>query len=155
MPKYSEESILSAIKDVKAGISQRQAAKRWKIPRTTLQERLSGRTSRAESHEFSQRLSREQESHLVRWILAQANLGLAPTHQQVRDFVIRIIRRGGDDQPLGKRWMEGFLRRNPEVRTVSGKTADLCHLNEAMPKIHVRSRNIFVFAVSRRSGGAS
>jgi 4-hydroxybenzoate polyprenyltransferase len=135
MPKYSEESIRSAINDVENGISQRKAAQRWKIPRTTLQERLNGRTTRKESHEFCQRLSEQQESHLAQWILAQANLGFAPTHKQVKEFATTIIRSGGDDQPLGKRWMEGFIRRNPEVRTVRGKSIDSCRLNRATTKI--------------------
>jgi hypothetical protein len=121
-----EADIFSALKDIKNGISQRKAAARWGIPRSTLQKRLSGSQPRSDAFESLQRLSKEQESHLVGWILVQANLDLPPTHQQVKEIASRIVRAGGDDQPLGKHWMEGFLRRNPEVRTVRGKPIDSC-----------------------------
>lgn len=126
-----ESAIFSALKDIENGISQRKAAARWGVPRTTLQRRLTGSQPRLDAFESLQRLSKEQESHLVGWILVQTNLGLPPTHQQVKEIASRIVRAGGDDQPLGKHWMEGFLRRNPEVRTVRGKPIDSRRLNGA------------------------
>lgn len=120
MTDSMESAILSALKDIENGISQRKAAQRWGIPRTTLQSRLNGRQARSDAYESYQRLSKEQECHLVGWILVQTNLGLPPTHQQVKEIAQRIVKAGGNDQPLGKHWMEGFLRRNPEVRTVRG-----------------------------------
>lgn len=135
MPPYSEEFIASAIEDVENGISQRKAAQRWGIPRSTLQERLSGRVTRSEANEHRQRLSRYQETHLVQWILSQEALGFALTHYQVREFVARIIKAGGDEEPLGKAWMEGFLRRNPEIKTIRGRPMDSLHVNGARVKI--------------------
>jgi DDE superfamily endonuclease/Tc5 transposase DNA-binding domain/helix-turn-helix, Psq domain len=126
-----ENAILGALKDIENGVSQRKAAQRWGIPRSTLQKRLNGSQSRSDAFESLQRLSKEQEYHLVQWILVQTNLGLPPTHQTVKEFATRIIKAGGDDQPLGKHWIEGFLRRNPEVRTVRGKPIDSCRLNGA------------------------
>ncbi|UKZ52733.1 hypothetical protein TrVGV298_006518 [Trichoderma virens] len=52
------------------------------------------------------------------WILSSDALGFAPSYQEVRDFAAKVAKLGGDDQPLGKRWLEGFLRRNPEVKNV-------------------------------------
>ncbi|KAL7917953.1 hypothetical protein ACQKWADRAFT_305439 [Trichoderma austrokoningii] len=37
-----EAAIFSALKDIQNGISQRKAAARWGIPRSTLQKRLNG-----------------------------------------------------------------------------------------------------------------
>jgi hypothetical protein len=121
MTESIENAISFAIKDVQDGVSQRKAAERWGVPRSTLQKRLSGSQPRSNANEHLQRLSKQQESHMVRWILIQSNLGLPPTHQEVREFATRVIKVGGDDEPLGKRWIEGFLRRNPEVRTARGK----------------------------------
>jgi 4-hydroxybenzoate polyprenyltransferase len=135
MPNYTEEIIRFAIQDVENGISLRKAAERWAIPRSTLHSRIHGRVTRNEANEHNQRLSPLQELHLVGWILGQGALGLAPTHQQVRELAARVVRAGGDDQPLGKAWMEGFLRRNPEVKTVRGKPIDSCRLNGATTKI--------------------
>lgn len=135
MPSYSEKDLLEAIKDVESGISQRKAAQRWGVPKTTLHDRLNGTLNKYDAQEHTQRLSRQQETHLVQWILTQEALGLAPTHQQVREFAGRVIKAGGDNIPLGKAWMEGFLRRNPEVRTVRGKPLDSCRLHGASTKI--------------------
>ncbi|KAJ0161391.1 hypothetical protein CTA2_6302 [Colletotrichum tanaceti] len=33
----------------------------------------------------------------------------------------RILKDGGDSQPLGRKWMEGFSRRNPAVKTLRTK----------------------------------
>lgn len=143
MPSYSEKGILEAIKDVESGISQRKAAQRWGIPKTTLHDRLNSTVNKYDAQEHTQRLSRQLETHLVQWILAQEALGLAPLHQQVREFASRVIKAGGDDVPLGKAWMEGFLRRNPEVRTVRGKPLDSCRLNGATTKINKAFLSVF------------
>lgn len=140
MVEYTESSILSAIQDVENGTSQRKASQRWGIPRSTLQARLTGHVTRSEANEHRQRLSKEQEHHLVGWILSSGALGFAPTHDQVKEFATRVLRAGGDDQPLGKRWMEGFMRRNPEVKGIRGKTVDSNHLNRVSKKMNTRKR---------------
>lgn len=121
MTKSSEDSIASALEAIQNGVSQRKAAKRWGVPRSTLQKRLNGSKSRSDANEYLQRLSKQQESHLAEWILVQSNLGLPLTRQQIKEFASRIVKAGGNDQPLGKRWIEGFLRRNPEIRTIRGR----------------------------------
>jgi hypothetical protein len=85
-----------------------------------LQDRLNGGESLQASHEGQQRLSAIQEA-----------LGLPPTHQQLREFATRILAAQGDTQPLGKRWINSFLRRNPEIGTVRGKGMDSARLNSA------------------------
>lgn len=121
MPESTEKSIASALEAIQNGLSQRKAAKRWGIPRSTLQKRLNGSQSRSDANEYLQRLSRQQESHLAEWVLVQSNLGLPLTRQQIQEFASRIVKQGGNDQPLGKRWIDGFLRRNPEIKTVRGR----------------------------------
>lgn len=121
MPESTENSIASALEAIQNGLSQRKAAKRWGIPRSTLQKRLNGSQSRSDANKHLQRLSRQQESHLAEWVLVQSNLGLPLTRQQIQEFASRIVKQSGNDQPLGKRWIDGFLRRNPEIRTVRGR----------------------------------
>ena len=69
MPRYSENSICLAIQDVENGISLRKAAQRWGIPRSTLHDRLTGTVTRNEANEHNQRLSKQQETNLVNWVL--------------------------------------------------------------------------------------
>lgn len=114
------------------------------IPKTTLYNYLNSTVNKYNAQEHTQRLSRQQETHLVQWILTQEALGLGPTHQQVREFTGRVIKAGGDDVLLGKAWMEGFLRRNPEVRTVRGKPLDSCRLYRAITRL---IQEFFLFLV--------
>jgi hypothetical protein len=121
MPKYTEKDLQEAVREVQQGTSQRSAAKRWHIPRATLQDRLNGGISHAEAHECRQRFSRQQEKLLSRWICHLAALGVPPTQAQFEEFASRILVVHGDSQPLGKHWVQGFLRRNVEVKLVKGK----------------------------------
>ena len=99
-----EHAIQLAISDLGAGIysSQRAAAKAYGIPRSTLQERLKGRTSSALSHQHQQRLTPLQEDFLVEWILEEDARGYPPPHARAREMANRILRINGDTQPVGK-----------------------------------------------------
>ncbi|KAK1963871.1 hypothetical protein LY78DRAFT_659941 [Colletotrichum sublineola] len=33
----------------------------------------------------------------------------------------RVLKAGGDLRPLGRKWMEGFLRRNPALQTLKAR----------------------------------
>lgn len=121
MPKYTEKDLQEAVREVHQGTSQRSAAKRWHIPRATLQDRLNGGISHAEAHECRQRFSRQQEKLLSRWIFHLVALGVPPTQGQFEEFASRVLVVHGDSQPLGKHWVQGFLRRNSEVKLVKGK----------------------------------
>lgn len=128
MAKYTERDLQEAVREVQQGTSQRSAAKRWHIPRATLQDRLNGGISHAEAHECRQRFSRQQEKLLSRWIFHLDALGVPPTQGQFEEFAGRILVVHGDQQPLGKHWVQGFLRRNTEVKLVKGKTYTLVFL---------------------------
>ncbi len=67
----------------------------------------------------------------MEWIVIQDALGVPPTHAQVRLFASRILQASGDTSEIGKNWMEGFLRRNPLVKTLRGKPLDLQRINGA------------------------
>ncbi|KAK7219020.1 hypothetical protein V2G26_007023 [Clonostachys chloroleuca] len=120
MPDVSEDNIQSAIREVQAGASQRKAAARWGISQTTLRMRMEGRKTRQQEAETRQQLSKVQEARLTKWILVQDSIGFPPTHTKVKDIAEFLLCEQGDLDPIGRHWMEGFLRRNPEVRTLQG-----------------------------------
>ncbi|KAF5488780.1 hypothetical protein CGCF413_v012397 [Colletotrichum fructicola] len=124
---YTENEINQALADMANGISARNASRRWGVPRSTLQDRTKGAQQRAAAFEDLQRLSHTQEAKLASWVQIQADLGLPPTHQQVKDFAQRILHAMGDTQPLGKRWMDGFLRRNPSIKAMVQISRDASH----------------------------
>ncbi|PNY27934.1 Uncharacterized protein TCAP_02142 [Tolypocladium capitatum] len=142
--KYTEETLQQAVQAVKNGISQHKAAAQYGIPRQTLQDRLRGALPMKVAKEPSQRLSIHQEKHLRDWVLAQGALGLPPSHLQLKEFASRVLIAGGDLRPLGKNWVAGFLRRNPEVSAMKSKSIDCSRIN-------VRRRA----AISPRGSGAA
>ncbi|KAM5342380.1 hypothetical protein ACJ41O_013346 [Fusarium nematophilum] len=134
MVNYTENDMQNAIKDVQAGMSSRKAAILHGVPRSTLGDRIGGTPNRADSHEAQQKLSREQEGHLRDWVKVQEALGFPPTQAQLAEFAHRIAKKNGYPEPLGLHWVEGFLRRNPEVRTLRSQRLDIVRFNGATTK---------------------
>jgi hypothetical protein len=64
---HREQAIESTIADLRRGVfsSQRKAADAYRIPRSTLQQRLNGRKPNAIAHSNQQRLTPEQETFLA------------------------------------------------------------------------------------------
>lgn len=152
MVDYAEEDLERAIESAQNALSIRKAAIIWNVPFETLRRRLHGAESRKKAQESLQRLSKDQEGHLCNWIITQAALGLPPSHSQLREFASRIIAQGGDNQPLGKHWIEGFLLRNPEISLSKGKRIDSERINGAELR---QSRNSFAFSSYQQSNRSS
>jgi DDE superfamily endonuclease/Tc5 transposase DNA-binding domain/helix-turn-helix, Psq domain len=135
MAQYTEYDLGQAILDVTNGQSIRKAALHWGVPRTTLRHRLQGSESRKEAFTSFQRLSPAQEKSLTTWILSQNDLGLPPTHAQIKQFTTRILAMKGDYDPLGKRWFQAFLRRNPSLCTQRAHSRESARINGATTEV--------------------
>ncbi|KZL67132.1 transposase [Colletotrichum tofieldiae] len=135
MVQYTEDELNQALEAIANGVSQRQAARIYGIPKTTLQNRITGTQTRASAFEDLQRLSISQEAKLASWVQIQADLGLAPTHQQLKEFAQRILHAMGDTQPLGKRWVNAFIRRNPSIKVQRSRSIDSRRVNGASTEI--------------------
>jgi len=132
---YTKDDVQYALIDIANGKSERKASLDWGVPRGTLQDRISGRLSRSEAHEHQQRLAPVQEQRLTDWVLVQESLGQNPTHAHIRAFAGRILAARNDAIPLGKRWMAGFLRRNPVLKTKKQFRIDSVRVNGASSDI--------------------
>ena len=135
MPSYTEDALSAALNAVSTGTSIRRTVYDYSIPLTTLHARRAGRQPRNEAHSYRQKLSPVQESRLADWIRVQDALGLAPTHAQIRTFASRILLAGGSATGVGKHWLEGFLRRNPHVRTLRTQRIDVARANGATVEV--------------------
>ncbi|KAK8036838.1 transposase [Apiospora phragmitis] len=86
---YTEDELVDAIFDVTDnGLSLSKSAQKHGIPKQTLSDRMKGKGSREE----------------FEWILGQDSLGYAPSHSQIRAYVVSILSRNGEDleqHPLG------------------------------------------------------
>jgi len=134
-PLYTEDDVQRALKEVVEGKSIRKAGLDWGVPRSTLQERIYGRVILREAKEPFQRLSPVQEQRLTDWVLTQETLGRSPTHAQIRAFAGRILVARKDATPLGKRWMAGFIKRNPILKTKKQFRIDSTRVNGATSDI--------------------
>ena len=135
MSQYTENDLQQALEAVTNGQSLRKASLQWGVPKSTLLSRRQGHEPRREAFASQQRLSPVQESHLTQWILTQAALGLPPTHAQIRQFAERILAIKGDSQPLGKHWMQAFLRRNPSICTQKVQSRESVRVNGATTEV--------------------
>ena len=128
MAKYTETDLQNALADIRKGMSAAQAARVWSVPRTTLGHRLHGGKPLKVAKAHCQRLSPSQEEALVQWIRVQGTIGYPPTHTTIRFIASRILAHDGNPKPLGRNWMEGFLRRNPSIKTMKGKSIESARL---------------------------
>ena len=135
MAKYTENDLLNALADIQRGTAAAKAAKLWSVPRTTLRNRLRGAEPLKVAMAHCQRLSPSQEESLAQWIRIQGTIGYPPTHATIRFIASRILANDGDLKPLGRNWMEGFLKRNPSVKTMKGKSIESARLTNANVKI--------------------
>ena len=131
MADYTEEELSRAVSAAQGDMSIRCAARLWGVPWETVRDRIRGSESHSNAKEPFQRLTRAQEGHLRDWILAQAALGLPPTHTQLREFAVRILKQANDEDSLGTHWIDGFLLRNPEITLWKGKTIASERINGA------------------------
>ena len=129
-----ESSIKQALEAIENGTSESKAAKDYNIPRPTSYNRRAGRTDTEHGHTNQQRLSPKQEDELCRWIVEQEARGYAPSHKRVRETAVLMLEVSGDDEPLGKRWVQNFLKRNPRVATLLGKPIESSRIRGTQPE---------------------
>ena len=96
--------------------SVKRAAKVYNIPRTTLSHRRAGRRSRRDCEANSKRLNKLEEEAIVKRILEESARGFAPTKADVRAMADSLLH-ARDGKPVGKNWVDNFVKRTPELRT--------------------------------------
>lgn len=113
-----ETRLQQAIEALASGAikSERQAAKTFGVPRSTLRGRKDGRETRSHSHVFLQRLSSNEEAALVR-VCNQLNAwGWPLSHSMLDNLAVKFLKSKGDTKKLGANWYKNFMSRNPEIR---------------------------------------
>jgi hypothetical protein len=135
MHQYAKQDLLTALDNVRNRKSLKSASREWGIPFSILQNRNQGGKNYTLAAKGQQRLSKMQEKHLFTWVLAEEALGVLLTYGQIREFASRLLVIKGDHKVLGQRWMKGFLRRNPILRTKRARNIDSVRVNGATAAI--------------------
>ncbi|CCF43077.1 transposase, partial [Colletotrichum higginsianum] len=135
MGQYTEDEVNQALDAITNGMPIKRAGQVYGIPRSTLQYRIKGTQPRSIAFSDLQRLSVSQEAKLAEWVRIQHALGVAPTHLQVRLFAERILHAMGDTEPIGKGWIQAFLKRNPSVKVQRSRPIDSRRVNGASTEV--------------------
>ncbi|XP_077867406.1 uncharacterized protein LOC144356563 isoform X1 [Saccoglossus kowalevskii] len=125
----SRSALESAFIDVsEKKMSIRKAAAKWEIKRSTLGDRVSGRTQFGRRSGPPPFLTTEEETQVADWIIGMAERGFGVTKKQLLYTVKKILDTNKKVTPLikidppnlpGNKWYRQFIKRNPRVKTIN------------------------------------
>jgi hypothetical protein len=115
---YNEGDIYLAISDIKLKRvpSEKCAAEIYNVPRTTIQDRRTGRRPRCDCEPNRKSLTKLEEEVIVQRILDESLRGVLLSKVHIRDMADRLLEECGGN-PTGKNWVDRFIKRTPELRT--------------------------------------
>ncbi|XP_071947382.1 uncharacterized protein [Antedon mediterranea] len=119
--KYSQEVVRIACGRVRKGeLSYGAAARMYGIPKSTIRDKVSGRTPIESTPGPDPILSKKEEEQLVGWAIGMAKIGYGRTMMEMKRVVKKFLDANGRPNPFvdnlpGRRWMRNFLRRHPEL----------------------------------------
>jgi len=134
--KWSEESMVAAIKAVTQGCSIKRAAMEHGIPRTTLQDQISGRVQHGIPPGPKPYLNKfEEEGNLTMFLEVVAGVGYGKTRKQVMNLVETTARDKGvlRKQKISDGWFQRFIERQPQLSLWKGDRTAFVRMN-AMKK---------------------
>ncbi|KAL5467063.1 hypothetical protein EMCRGX_G031235 [Ephydatia muelleri] len=119
--KYSAESMDAALKEVREGrMTCFAASKTFGVPRSTLRDKLSGRSPEGRQMGPNPVLTRAEEASLTTFCIKLLKCGFPINRDDLLDIVQKVVKEDKrktpftDDRP-GKYWFYGFLQRNPQL----------------------------------------
>lgn len=118
--KYTQEQLFSALQAVKNGSTQFAAAKRFSIPRSTLHNKITGKTLLGKKPGPTTVLLPEEERTIERWVFGLAVRGFPVTKRQLLrsiQFYLNINKRKTvfkNNWP-GRKWYNLFRERHPQI----------------------------------------
>lgn len=140
---YSETDLQKALELVKDGHAIAAVCKQYKVPRTTLLNKLRGKVPETTGRVGPESiLGGHIESKLEEWLLGTSRMGF-PIN---RDFLIHSVKQLVDAEGLknpfknnvpGRKWFEGFLKRHPRVG--QKRAEHLCRARAIVTESSIRS----------------
>ena len=114
---WTEENMLAAIEAVKDGESVRKAAMDFNVPKSTLGDRVSGRTEHGKKSGHEQILALEDEKKLAAYLIDVSKQGYGKSKEIILYMATQIAIKCGKEVKgcLSEMWWRNFLKRNPEI----------------------------------------
>ena len=114
--EWSHDTMSKAIDAVTTkGFTVRRAALEFNVPRSTLNDRITGRVPHGKKSGKSKHLSDEEEEELVQFLLRCATIGYPRTRQEVIAVVSKACRLRGKDINVTHGWWESFCKRHNSI----------------------------------------
>ena len=115
---YGDQKLVSAVEAVQRGMSIRRACEEYGVPKSTLHDKVSGKSGlNAKSGSQRRLLSDEEESRLAAFLCGCAAIGYAKSRKDVLAIAQQIVNsHHPESQPeVSKGWWDSFKRRHPEL----------------------------------------
>lgn len=121
--QYPEASLTAALTAIRSGngMSIREAARQFGVPKTTIIDRLHGRVKEGVRKMGSPTiLTTVEESQLENWLKQLAKTGFPQKKNDLINTVQKIITKEKRETPFkegrpGEKWYSGFLKRHPDL----------------------------------------
>lgn len=120
-PKYNINDIENALHEIQRGISITAAAKKYKIPRSTLAGKHFNIYPINMKKGPSSVLSAEEEDQLKKWIFSMSDARFPVTPAQLIDSVQRLVVELKRKTPFtdgrpGRKWYKSFMQRHSDIK---------------------------------------
>ena len=117
---YETDRVEKAIDEMKSGMSARQAALKWHVPRTTLQNRKKGGFVPVVRPGPATILTADEEQLFCDWLIELCRRGIPLQKDFLFDSIQRILLEDGRPNPFannrpGKGWFKAFLKRHGDI----------------------------------------
>ena len=112
---WENVSMQNALKAVDKGEPVRRAAELYKVPRSTLHDRASGKVMHGAKSGPQPYLSIEEEEELTNFLFEMAKIGYAHTRKQVIALVQQIVNSKGIATTVTNGWWERYVQRHPQI----------------------------------------
>nr|XP_054764527.1 uncharacterized protein LOC129271180 isoform X2 [Lytechinus pictus] len=118
---YSQEDMELAVRMVKKKeMTLRAAAKKFNVPRSTLHDKVFGRTAVKCKFGRASFLTAAEEALLSNWVLQMSRVSQCPSKKDIIQVVKKILDDDGRETPFknnqpGEKWFNLFLKRHPEL----------------------------------------
>lgn len=138
---YTQQDLENAIEDVNNGMSYYKASQIYKIPKTTLLYKRTGKTPMVCKMGPDTYLTKSEEAMLVQWIFYISDRGFPATKEFLLDSVQLLVKNLKRETPFvdgrpGRHWYEAFLKRHPELtRRVA---QNLSKARNSITEAHIR-----------------
>lgn len=112
---WKEEHLFLACEAVKQGMSLRQAEEEYGIPKSTIQDRVSGKILFGSRSGPTPYLNDAEEEKLAMFLEGSASIGYPYTRKKVIALVQKVVDEKGRNVVVTSGWWEGFCKRHTHL----------------------------------------